>query len=362
MNPLGDVHARFHITYPGFTLNVDLHLPGSGVTVLYGPSGSGKTTCLRAIAGLEQATSSYLSVNGQVWQDDSVGVFVPTYRRSLGYVFQEASLFPHLSMRRNLEFGMRRVPERTRQVSLQHAVELLGIRHLLDRLPEKLSGGEKQRVAIARALVTSPRILLMDEPLAALDIKRKQEILPYLERLHAELEIPVIYVSHVPEEIARLADHVVILEYGQVIASGTMNEILTRLDLPIQLGEDAGTLLAGVVAEVDNQWDLARIEFDGGNIWTRDYGIPAGHSVRVRILARDISIALQPHNDTSIMNILPASVEQLAEDAHPGSMLVRLTTRGVPLIARITRHSAAKLDLQPGQQVWVQIKAVALME
>ncbi|GAO35464.1 molybdenum ABC transporter ATP-binding protein [Sulfuricella sp. T08] len=357
----GNIHVRFRVTHPGFTLDVDLQLPGRGVSALFGASGSGKTTCLRAIAGLEHAPGGYLSVNGEIWQDDSLGLFVPTHQRPLGYVFQEASLFPHLTIRRNLEYGMRRVPASARKVSLQQAVELLGIAPLLGRMPDKLSGGEKQRVAIARALATSPRILLMDEPLAALDLKRKNEILPYLERLHDELEIPVLYVSHAPDEIARLADHLVVLEQGRAIASGPLSEILARLDLPIRLGEDAGVVLEGEIAELEAEWHLARVAFAGGSLWVRDSGVPLGQHVRVRILARDISIALDTHPDVSILNILPVTVEQLADDTHPALALVRLNAGGVPLVARITRRSAAKLGLSPGLKVWAQIKAVALV-
>ncbi len=356
-----DIHARFRVAYPDFTLDVDLQLPGRGVSALFGVSGSGKTACLRAIAGLERAPGGYLRVNGEVWQDDSCGLFVPTHQRPLGYVFQEASLFRHLSIRRNLEYGLRRVPERARKVSLTHVVELLGIAPLLERLPHKLSGGEKQRVAIARALATSPRILLMDEPLAALDLQRKQEILPYLERLHDELEIPLIYVSHAPDEVARLADHLVVLEQGQVRAGGPLGEILARLDLPIRLGEDTGVVLDGAIAEVDTKWHLARVTFAGGSLWVRDSGVPVGQQVRVRILARDISIALGAHTDTSIQNVLSATVEQLVNDAHPALMMVRLNTGGVPLVARITQRSAAKLGLQPGLKVWAQIKTVAIV-
>ncbi|MBZ0094521.1 MAG: molybdenum ABC transporter ATP-binding protein [Sulfuricella sp.] len=355
------IHARFKLTHPGFTLDVDLQLPGRGVSALFGASGSGKTTCLRAIAGLEHAPGGYLSVNGEIWQDDSCGLFVPTHQRPLGYVFQEASLFAHLTIRGNLEYGMRRVPASARKVSLQQAVELLGIEPLLGRMPDKLSGGEKQRVAIARALATSPRILLMDEPLAALDLKRKNEILPYLERLHDELEIPVLYVSHAPDEVARLADHLVVLEQGRAIASGPLGETLARLDLPIRLGEDAGVVLEGEIAELDAAWHLARVAFAGGSLWVRDNNIPIGQHVRVRILARDISIALDIHTDSSILNILPATVEQLADDTHPALALVRLNAGGVPLVARITRRSAARLELRPGLAVWAQIKAVALI-
>ena len=356
-----DIQARFRVIHDGFQLEVDLQLPGRGVSVLFGASGSGKTTCLRAMAGLEHTPGGYLSVNGEVWQDDAQGLFVPTHQRDIGYVFQEASLFDHLSVRGNLEYGMRRVAAVTRRVSLQQAVELLGIGHLLERKPEKLSGGEKQRVAIARALATSPRILLMDEPLAALDLRRKQEILPYLERLHDELEIPLIYVSHAPDEVARLADHLVVLEQGRVLASGPLTEILGRLDLPIRLGEDAGVVLEGKIVEIDAAWHLARVDFAGGDLWIRDNQLPIGQQVRVRILARDISIALEPHGDSSILNVLPATVEQMAEDTHPALALVRLNAGGVVLVARITHRSAARLELKPGMQVLAQIKAVALV-
>jgi molybdate transport system ATP-binding protein len=353
------IRARFRLDYSGFSLDVDLDLPGRGVTALFGHSGSGKTTFLRAIAGLEQVPGGFLEVNGAVWQDDAT--FLPTHQRPLGYVFQEASLFHHLSIRRNLEYGMRRVPEAARKVSLDQAVELLGIAPLLDRMPDSLSGGEKQRVAIARALATSPRILLMDEPLAALDLKRKQEIMPYLERLHDELKIPVLYVSHAPDEVARLADHLVVLEQGRALASGPLGETLARLDLPIRLGEDAGVVLKGEIAELDAEWHLACVAFAGGNLWVRDSGVPLGQHVRVRILARDVSIALDTRTDSSILNILPAIVEQLADDTHPALALVRLNAGGVPLVARITRRSASRLQLYPGQTVWAQIKAVALV-
>jgi molybdate transport system ATP-binding protein len=355
------IRARIRIDHPGFRLDVDLQLPGRGVSALFGVSGSGKTTCLRAIAGLEHAPGGYLEVNGTIWQDDAQGVFLPTHRRPLGYVFQEASLFAHLDIRRNLEYGLKRVAAGTRTVNMQSVIDLLGIDSLLGRLPERLSGGERQRVAIARALLTRPQLLLMDEPLAALDLARKQEILPYLERLHDELEIPVIYVSHAPDEVAHLADHLVVLEQGRVLASGPLSETLARIDLPIRLGEDAGVVLEGEVAKRDADWHLARIAFPGGHLWVRDSGVPIGQRVRVRILARDISLALETHGDSSILNVLPATVEQIAGDTHPALALVRLNAGGVPLVARLTRRSAAHLRLRPGQTLWAQIKAVALV-
>jgi molybdate transport system ATP-binding protein len=242
-----------------------------------------------------------------------------------------------------------------------YAVALLGIGALLDRLPDRLSGGEKQRVAIARALAVSPRLLLMDEPLAALDLARKQEILPYLERLHDELEIPLLYVSHAPDEVARLADHLVVMDRGRAVASGPLTETLARLDLPIRLGEDAGVVLDAVVAERDAEWGLARAAFEGGAVWVRDGGHALGQHVRVRILARDVSLALTRHSGTSILNILPAAVEAMVEDGHPALVLARLNVAGSPLLARLTRRSAHNLELAPGRRVYAQIKAVALV-
>jgi molybdate transport system ATP-binding protein len=298
-------------------------------------------------------------VNGETWQNDTL--FVPTHLRPLGYVFQEARLFDHLNVRRNLQYGQSRVADVQRRVELDHATRLLGIDHLLERMPQGLSGGERQRVAIARALLTSPRLLLMDEPLAALDVKRKQEILPYLERLHAELDIPVLYVSHAPDEVARLADHIVVMDSGRAVAVGPLTETLARLDLPIQLGEDVGVVLDAVVAERDAQWHLARVEFSGGSLWVRDGGQAIGNPVRVRILARDVSIALQPVSGVSIQNCLPATIEEMAGDHHPALSLLRLKVGSSAVLARLTQRSAAGLALAPGKAVWVQIKAVALV-
>ena len=354
------IRARFSLDRGGFTLEVDLDLPGRGVTALFGHSGSGKTTLLRLMAGLERAEQGELAVNGQVWQD--AATFLPTHRRPLGYVFQEASLFPHLSVGGNLEYGIKRVPAAERKVSLEQAIELLGIGPLLGRKPDRLSGGERQRVGIARALALSPRVLLMDEPLAALDLARKKEILPYLERLHDELEIPVVYVSHAPDEVARLADHLVVMDAGRAVASGPLTETLARLDLPFRLGEDAGVVLDAVVAERDVQWSLAKVDFGGGAVWVRDGGQPVGRRVRLRILARDVSLALTPHNGSSILNTLSAAVVAIADDTHPALALVRLNVGGSPLVARVTRRSAAALDLAPGKLLNAQIKSVAILE
>jgi molybdate transport system ATP-binding protein len=359
------IEACFRLDYTGFTLDVDLTLPAHGVSAIFGHSGSGKTTLLRCIAGLERAEGS-LSVEGQPWQ--RAGLFMPAHHRPLGYVFQEANLFPHLSARRNLEYGMKRVAAAERRVAMDQAVDLLGIGQLLDRLPDRLSGGERQRVAIARALLTSPRLLLMDEPLAALDLARKSEILPYLERLHDELEIPVLYVSHSPDEVARLADHIVVMAAGRAVAQGPLVETLARVDLPtlsLRLGEDTGVVLDGHIAERDEKWHLARVAFTGettGNsVWARDSGHALGSRVRVRILARDVSVTLSQPHDSSMLNTLPAKIVEIADEAHPALALVKLKVGDSILIARLTRRSAAGLGLAPGMQLFAQVKAVALI-
>jgi molybdate transport system ATP-binding protein len=353
------IAVRFCLDWPSFSLDVELDFPGRGITALFGPSGSGKTSLLRCLAGLERPEQGRLNFKGQVWQDDKT--WLPTYQRPIGYVFQEASLFAHLNVLGNLRFGLQRSPAAPRS-GLDQAIELLGIGHLLERKPSTLSGGERQRVGIARALAVGPELLLMDEPLAALDVQRKQEILPYLERLHDELDIPIIYVSHAPDEVARLADYIVAMDGGRVLAHGPLGETLARLDLPIRLGEDTGVVLAATVGAIDHAWHLARLDFSGGSLWTRDHYLPIGKAVRLRVLARDISLAVQEPGPSSIQNVLHGTVESTGDDDHPGLLLVRVQVGASQLIARLTRRSAAQLGIAPGLPVSVQIKSVALME
>lgn len=353
------IEARFRVDWPGFSLDVDLQLPGRGVTVLFGPSGSGKTTLLRCVAGLERVPQGRLAVDGEVWQDGRH--WLPVHRRPIGYVFQEASLFDHLSVLGNLRYGLKRLGAPADPARLEQAVALLGIGPLLERRPERLSGGERQRVGIARALALGPRLLLMDEPLSALDHARRQEILPYLERLREELDIPVLYVTHAPDEVARLADHLVALEAGRVRAHGPLQELLVRLDLPLRLGEQAGAVLDATIGEVDARWHLARADFDGGSLWARDPGLQPGRRVRVRVLARDVSLAAQP-GASSIQNQLPGVVEAIGADEHPALALVQVRVGAALLLARLTRRSAEQLGVAPGQRLWVQVKSVALLE
>jgi molybdate transport system ATP-binding protein len=356
---MSDIRARFKMQLDSFALDAAFTAPATGVTALFGPSGSGKTTLLRCIAGLERATGS-LQVNGETWQDETA--FVPTHKRPLGYVFQEASLFPHLSVRANLEYGLKRMPPAERKVPLEQVVEWLGLSHLFERNdPAQLSGGERQRVAIGRALLTSPRILLMDEPLSALDTTSKHDILPYLERLHRELEIPVIYVSHAMDEVARLADHLVLLEQGRVIASGELHETLARLDLPTAHFDDAGAVIEAAVAQQDETYHLTRLDFAGGHLWVGRVDQPFGTRVRARVLARDVSIATQPPQGSSINNILNARIEEIRDEG-PDKVIVRLKVGDSQvLLSRITRRSRDQLGLGAGMYVCAQVKSVALM-
>ncbi|MEA3276909.1 MAG: molybdenum ABC transporter ATP-binding protein [Pseudomonadota bacterium] len=352
------IEARLRLERGAFTLDVELTVPKRGVTALFGPSGCGKTTLLRAIAGLERSPDGYLQVAGAIWQDGRR--FLPPHRRPLGYVFQEPSLFSHLSVRRNLEYGLKRTPRAQQRVTLDDAVALLGVEPLLSRAPAGLSGGERQRVAIARALLTSPRLLLMDEPLAALDLASKSGILPFLERLHAELAIPVIYVSHSPDEVARLADHLVFLDAGRVRAEGPISDMLIRADLPLSHGSDAEAIIEAKVSGRDDAYHLSYLEFPGGSFTVAQKDLPLGQSVRLRILARDVSLTLEPQSGTSILNIFPAKVVEL-DDEDAAQITVRLEVGGVLILSRITRKSASLLGLQTGKTVYAQIKSVAVL-
>lgn len=369
-HPPSCIDARLHLVRPGFTLDVDLHLPGRDVTALYGPSGCGKTTCLRAIAGLTRsgpdvglarAQPGRVVVNGEVWQDDTAKLWRATHERALGYVFQEASLFDHLDVRGNIRYGLKRTPPARRQVALEQAVELLGISHLMERKPQALSGGERQRVAIARALATSPRLLLMDEPLAALDAQRKAEVLPYLEKLHRALDIPVLYVSHAIDEVARLASHMVLMREGRVLAQGPTGELITRLDLPLAHGDTAATVIEGQVQQHDARDHITTVGFSGGQLLlVSPMAHTPGVALRLRVQARDVSLSLAPPSDTSILNILPARVAALSESS-PGQLMVALDVGTTRLLARVTQRSAEALSLAPGKHVYAQVKGVAIV-
>jgi molybdate transport system ATP-binding protein len=350
--------TRFNLRRDGFRLSVDLALPDQGVTAIFGPSGSGKTTLLRAIAGLEQIPGGQIHFRGQCWQDDKT--FLPAYQRPIGFVFQEPSLFQHLDIRGNLNFGYRRMPENRRRIALDEIIALLNIGHLLERRPATLSGGEQQRVAIARTLATSPELLLMDEPLSSLDNKLKLDILPYLERLQSELAIPILYVSHATDEVARLADNLVILKNGEVLGTGAIQEMLTRLDLPLSRRRDAESLLQAEVSDLDATYGLINLKCEDQLFTVSGTDLSIGQHVRLRIAAQDVSLTLAHQNGTSIQNIFPVTVVEM-KDENRSQVMVRLKLGNSHLIARITRKSAAELALNPGKAVFAQIKSIAVL-
>lgn len=358
------LHLAARLERPGFSLDVDMALPQRGITALFGPSGSGKTTCLRVLAGLEPQARGTVRVLGELWQDSAQRVFRPLHRRALGYVFQEASLFDHLTVEGNLRFGFDRTPAAERRHGWDHGLALLGIGHLLQRLPHQLSGGERQRVAIARALATSPRLLLMDEPLAALDAARKAEILPWLEQLHESLDIPVVYVTHSLDEVARLADHLVLLDNGRVQAQGPVFELMARADLPLAHGDSAAALIEAVTCGLGHDSGLCELRFDGGTLLlpqTRSTPLPERTPVRVRIQSRDVSLSLVQPQQTSVLNCLPATVTDVSDDG-PGQVLVGLRLGAeTRLLSRISRLSCERLGVAPGMAVFAQIKGVAMV-
>ncbi len=365
MNPLSSVTLRIQanivLRHADFALQAQLDLPSEGVTVLFGPSGSGKTSLLRCMAGLEPNAQGRIQVGGLVWQDTAAGLYIPPWQRPIGMVFQDASLFAHLTVAGNLDFGWKRIPQSQRRITRDQVIDLLGLGPLLGRLPQGLSGGEKQRVAIGRALLTSPQLLLLDEPLSALDAGRKQEILPYLETLRREWSIPMLYVTHAMEEVTRLADTLVLLDQGRVVGAGVPSGLLSSLDLPDVFADEASVLLPVVVAERDEADHLARLRFAGGELWVPSGRLQVGQSSRVRIHARDVSLALSPANDSSILNRLPATVLACQRASHPGHCIVQLQIGQEILVARITQRSYQVLALRPGLALWAHIKAVVLV-
>lgn len=350
-------------TQRDFTLSVEASLPAQGVTAIFGPSGSGKTTFLRCMAGLEKAEYGVLSIAGQVWQNE--GFFLPTHKRPLGYVFQEASLFPHLTAQKNLNYAIKRAHTAPSQERINEVIDIMGIAPLLKQFPNQLSGGERQRVAIARALLIQPDILLMDEPLASLDTARKREIMPYLQRLRTYLNIPILYVSHSIEEVAQLASHVLVLDNGRLMESGTPEQVFGQHDLgstsPLHNIEST-VIWQGQVVERDAQWHLAKVACAGGELWLRDTGTALNSSVGVAIEANQVSLTRHAHTESSVLNQLSVTVLELVPDSDPAFVLVRLHAQHVPLIARITQRSAAHLKLAVGGAFWAHIKSAAITQ
>jgi molybdate transport system ATP-binding protein len=341
-----------------FTLDAQFAAEGRFIA-LFGHSGSGKTTLINVIAGLIRPERGRVSVDGTVLTDTARQIFLPPHRRKLGTVFQEGRLFPHLSVRQNLLYGAWFARAAERHESLSRVASLLGIEPLLSRYPNRLSGGEKQRVAIGRALLASPALLLMDEPLASLDEPRKQEIIPYLEKLRDEARIPIIYVSHSVAEVSRLADTLVILDNGKVRAAGAAIELMQRLDLilPAGTGEE-GALIEAVVESHDDAYDLTSLVSQAGTWRVPRIAIAPGKAVRMQIRARDVMIARQRPDDVSALNVMPAIVREIGPMAGPG-VEIKLDCNGEALVARLTRYSAERLALRVGAPVFAIVKSVS---
>ena len=344
----------------GFALDVAFAADRGRVTAVFGASGSGKTVTVRAIAGMTRPDRGHIRIQGETFFDHAAGVNLPPERRRVGYVFQDAKLFPHLTVRRNLLYGWRRAPASERRIGFEEVVDLLGIAGLLDRRPHALSGGERQRVALGRALLSQPRVLLMDEPLAALDAPRRAEILPFVERLRDELDLPILYVSHAVEEVVRLADTLVVLQGGRVLAAGPLTATMTRPELrPIVGAFDFGAVLEAAVVVHDDRFGLTVLETPGGHLRVPRLDAPPGRRVRVRIPARDAALALEPPQRSSVVNVLTGTVVEWAAQGVAGAT-VRVDLGGAELLAGVTRLSAERLGLAPGLPVYVLIKAVAL--
>ena len=351
------IECKIKVQLESFTLDANFSIPDRGITVVFGPSGSGKTTLLRAIAGLEKSDDGFLKIGDSVWQKGEN--FLATHKRQIGYVFQDAALFDHLDVKGNLNFVIKRAIG-LKEDFIESIHNLLEIKTLLNRKTTQLSGGERQRVAIARALLTNPKILLLDEPLSALDSKRKNEILPYLDSIHNDLEIPILYVTHSQDEMSRLADHLLLIEDGNIIGSGPVNDMLTRFDMPLSHGGDAVSIIEAEVLKRDSEFNLMHLDFLGGQFIVPDNSFPVQTKVRIRVVARDVSLTKSKQVDTSILNIFPAMVQEIVNEGE-AQVMVRLQIKETILLACITRKSSYKLRLEKGSEVFVQVKSVAIL-
>jgi molybdate transport system ATP-binding protein len=344
-----------------FTLSVSCTVPDKGISAIFGKSGCGKTSLLRCIAGLDTNCCGRIRIGDECWQDDQTKRFVPPYRRAIGYVFQDAMLFGHMNVEKNLRYGWMRVPPDARRTGFDDIVGLLGLAPFLERSPSTLSGGERQRVALGRTVLTSPRLLLLDEPVSALDRKSKDEVVQVIERVRDELGIPILYVSHSAEEVSRLADHLLVMEGGGISMAGPMKEMRTNPRCPLTHGSDAGVTVAATVTGHDREYCLTNLSCGEGSLAVALRDDKPGRTVRIGIKARDVAISLSRPVDSSVLNSLPVLVTQVADDG-PAHALVCLTSGDTQLVAHITRKSARSLQLAPGKRVYANIKTVAIDE
>jgi molybdate transport system ATP-binding protein len=360
----GRIDAAFQGSFGTFVLDAAFSVPASGVTAIFGPSGCGKTTVVRCLAGLQHLAGSSCVVDGEVWQDAST--FRLPHQRPIGYVFQEASLFPHLSVRRNLAYGAPHGGAAASGdiISFDEVVALLGLAPLLDRWPQNLSGGERQRVAIGRALLSQPKLLLMDEPLSALDQLTKAEILPFLERLLERLSLPAIYISHDAAEIERLADQLILMRDGKVIAAGPLHVLQSDPTLPLARGREAAVSFDAITEAYDPAYGLLTLRIDGCRLLVPAPPVAVGKRQRLRIAASDVSLARSPPQQSSILNAIPARIVSRS-DIGRNEVLVVLglgaAGSGTQMLARITRRSWDQLALSEGLDIIAQVKGVSLV-
>ncbi|MDE2050277.1 MAG: molybdenum ABC transporter ATP-binding protein [Gammaproteobacteria bacterium] len=346
--------------WEGFKLRAQLDAPTPGVVALFGRSGCGKTTLINIISGLLQPDEGRVELDGVILTDTRERVRVPVERRRIGYVFQDARLFPHLGVLANLRYGWRRAPIESRSIGLEEVLALLGHERLLDRRPHQLSGGERQRVALGRALLSQPRLLLLDEPLAALDAARREEVLPYLETLRDKLSIPMVFVSHQLDEVLRLATHVALMEAGEIVASGTLSDISVRPELRAIVGPEAvGTVLDGVVTHLDSAHGMADVQIGRGTLHVSVLDARVNARMRIQLLARDIILATEPPRGLSVRNALEGVIAELSEDVGQAILVKVDIGAGAAVLSRVTRHAAEALGLRVGMTVWVLVKAVS---
>lgn len=365
---MNEIRASFRVTHGAFTLDAEFAAPARGIIGLFGPSGAGKTALLRCIAGLSRS-DGVLTVGDGVWQDSAKRIFVPIHKRGIGYVFQEPSLFPHLNVRKNILYGFRRITGRNPSIQFRDAVEWTGIPALLARMPANLSGGERQRVAIARAVLSNPRLLLMDEPLASLDEASRMEILPCLDRLHKELSIPMILVSHSLRELARVADTLVLVDKGRVTRCGPLHEVLSTMGMGASASVDAepfAVIDAPILAH-DEAYHLSRLHTPFGPIWSSKIAADPGELVRIQIAARDVSIGMSLETQSSIVNQFPARIIAITEQS-AGHVMLQLAPEesgagraSATILSMITHHSADRLCLVIGQTVYARVKGVSVL-
>lgn len=354
------LQVKFNLRRDTFSLQTEFELDRIGITALFGKSGCGKTTLLRSIAGLEPDVTGYCKYDTAQWQSSQDNQFVPTYKRNIGFVFQHAYLFPHLSVRKNIFYGLKQEKTSRKILDPDNVIQILNLEPLLNRSTIKLSGGEIQRVAIGRALLSSPDLLLMDEPLSALDQRGKIEILEYIERLYLELNIPLIFISHTLEEVARLAENILLMEDGRILAQGKANEIFTQMNLPLAHEQTASAIINAHVKHHDDDYSLTELEFEKNTIRIPTVMKEIGEPVKVLIHARDVSITLAPPEKTSILNTFAVTIHDIQEES-PAQVVVKLNMGEQCLLARITRKSMDNLDLEKGKSVFAQVKSVALL-